>query len=580
MPIVETSLNVRGWIKATRDEKENIEVILGELLDNSFETILLAKKKGTVELTVNISDSHEIQKITISDRCDSNTGIKDINQFFTLYKHTNRTDGLSKYGIGAKYALVQLANKYQIKTKTNKDCNFIQMDYENCEETFEYDNLEITDKYFEGKTGTDIIITDILPYYKSKIRNLIFDTEENSKGTLDYTESKRFTQKIMNLYPKIDALIDFNIYFKYPGKKRKEAIKENLPYLGKVEDTLRVKYIWLYRDPLTKEIYCYEDHGGILYDWSRSKTSTKDIFSNKRKEVIISKDYILLGKSKIIFSSLRQDELDRDETRYGNLCWGYSTIRTNKNTHRRTSSFLKLDWRGLQHQSRNKTFRCEIYYNSDLDGCFSSNSNKKISDDRMFPRSIRDTICSLTKKYQNEMKKLFGLYDTAKVTKTLYTNEEKKQKKIKDMEKPKNDILSPEKTTDIANKDIVNDTIKEPVKDTVNTKIENPDDTIRIEKKRQFSPKVKKSIIKKQKRKCANKPNSKLIKYETEEGIKDYDCPVWNSPKKGKLTKSFGSIIDGNFDHIIPYSKSGDSSESNCQLLCSNCHSVKTNFEK
>ena len=96
MPKVKTSLNVCGWIKAQIDEKENVEVLLGELLDNSFEAILLAKKKGTVELTVNISDSHEIQKISISDRCDSNTGIKDINEFFTLYKHNNRTNGLSK----------------------------------------------------------------------------------------------------------------------------------------------------------------------------------------------------------------------------------------------------------------------------------------------------------------------------------------------------------------------------------------------------------------------------------------------------------------------------------------------------
>ena len=86
-----------------------------------------------------------------------------------------------------------------------------------------------------------------------------------------------------------------------------------------------------------------------------------------------------------------------------------------------------------------------------------------------------------------------------------------------------------------------------------------------------YDDKIK--LLIKQQARCANKPGSNLY------NIGDYECLLW----KYKDQDNKGVFDDSGFeaDHIVEYSICKDSSLSNLQLLCSNCHTVKTaNFNK
>ena len=83
-------------------------------------------------------------------------------------------------------------------------------------------------------------------------------------------------------------------------------------------------------------------------------------------------------------------------------------------------------------------------------------------------------------------------------------------------------------------------------------------------------------LLKIQDYKCANNPNNKFYL-----GPRDYYCPQWKY-NNGFLEEShhvpFGYIFD--IDHKKEFSKSGDNSFENKQILCLNCHRIKTNVSK
>lgn len=65
---------------------------------------------------------------------------------------------------------------------------------------------------------------------------------------------------------------------------------------------------------------------------------------------------------------------------------------------------------------------------------------------------------------------------------------------------------------------------------------------------------------------CANKPGSNL------NIIGDYKCPLWQIPKLNGKFDSAGHQVD----HIVDFFKTQDNKIDNLQLLCPNCHAVKT----
>lgn len=73
---------------------------------------------------------------------------------------------------------------------------------------------------------------------------------------------------------------------------------------------------------------------------------------------------------------------------------------------------------------------------------------------------------------------------------------------------------------------------------------------------------TKKLVAGKQKYKCNNKSNSKIIE--------NYDCPLWS--------KNDGSFDESGYeiDHIVEFSISKNNDINNLQALCHSCHSVKT----
>ena len=78
-------------------------------------------------------------------------------------------------------------------------------------------------------------------------------------------------------------------------------------------------------------------------------------------------------------------------------------------------------------------------------------------------------------------------------------------------------------------------------------------------------------LLKKQKYRCANSPDSKL------RNLVNYECLLW------RLQGNNGVFDDADYelDHIIEYSISKNNDISNLQLLCPQCHAKKTsNFMK
>ena len=76
----------------------------------------------------------------------------------------------------------------------------------------------------------------------------------------------------------------------------------------------------------------------------------------------------------------------------------------------------------------------------------------------------------------------------------------------------------------------------------------------------------KKIIAGRQQYKCANSPNSNLLKLE------NYICPLWQSENNSGCFDESGYEID----HIIEHTISHDDSLQNLQALCVTCHRVKT----
>ena len=99
------------------------------------------------------------------------------------------------------------------------------------------------------------------------------------------------------------------------------------------------------------------------------------------------------------------------------------------------------------------------------------------------------------------------------------------------------------------------------------TSEDNIIDTISESNVRKVSESVKKRIAGKQYFKCANKPNSNLVRLD------NFSCPLWkiSGDEKGCFNESGYEI-----DHINEFSITKDDSENNLQALCLSCHSVKT----
>jgi len=87
---------------------------------------------------------------------------------------------------------------------------------------------------------------------------------------------------------------------------------------------------------------------------------------------------------------------------------------------------------------------------------------------------------------------------------------------------------------------------------------------------RRVNPKVEKRLLRRQSFKCANSPGKKL------HNIGDYECLLWKSPKHLGHFDQAGYQVD----HIQEFCKTGDNHVSNLQLLCPQCHAVKSlNFQ-
>lgn len=111
------------------------------------------------------------------------------------------------------------------------------------------------------------------------------------------------------------------------------------------------------------------------------------------------------------------------------------------------------------------------------------------------------------------------------------------------------------------------------------SKIENFENNINKEKSQQKSSdndkkkrkcltyKQKNQLLEKQKYKCANYPESGIIKTKDHQ---HYCCPFW------KLDNGIFDESGYEADHIDEFNKSNNNSINNFQLLCSPCHSVKT----
>jgi hypothetical protein len=87
------------------------------------------------------------------------------------------------------------------------------------------------------------------------------------------------------------------------------------------------------------------------------------------------------------------------------------------------------------------------------------------------------------------------------------------------------------------------------------------------EKRKSITYKQKHQLLEKQKYRCANTPNSGVVKTKEHQ---NYCCPFW------KLDN--GTFDESGFeaDHIVEFNKSNDNTMNNFQLLCCPCHSVKT----
>lgn len=79
-----------------------------------------------------------------------------------------------------------------------------------------------------------------------------------------------------------------------------------------------------------------------------------------------------------------------------------------------------------------------------------------------------------------------------------------------------------------------------------------------------ISNKIKTELIKEQNNKCANAPNKHSINLE------GYDCLLWKY-MDGCFDESGGEV-----DHIIEHCFEKYDGKDNLQVLCPNCHTVKT----
>lgn len=82
--------------------------------------------------------------------------------------------------------------------------------------------------------------------------------------------------------------------------------------------------------------------------------------------------------------------------------------------------------------------------------------------------------------------------------------------------------------------------------------------------RKNLSEGIKKLVAGRQQYRCANRPNSGIIK--------NYNCPLWD------LKTRYGSFGEEGYeiDHIKEVSKGGSNELNNLQALCLSCHSVKT----
>lgn len=85
---------------------------------------------------------------------------------------------------------------------------------------------------------------------------------------------------------------------------------------------------------------------------------------------------------------------------------------------------------------------------------------------------------------------------------------------------------------------------------------------------RVLSKKTKDEVLAKNGHRCANYPGSNLFRLE------NYECPMW------KLNNGHIDRSCYDFDHIIEYSLTKDSTSNNIQILCLFCHRIKTNSFK
>lgn len=81
---------------------------------------------------------------------------------------------------------------------------------------------------------------------------------------------------------------------------------------------------------------------------------------------------------------------------------------------------------------------------------------------------------------------------------------------------------------------------------------------------RYISESVKKQVLNRQNNRCANSPMRPAL------NLSNYQCLLW------KCNDGYFDMAGCQFDHINEHCLTGDSSVSNIQALCPNCHSVKT----